>query len=229
MSETIKYYLYNLHRFFVAVLAVGLAVLLSTVVTYAAGVFETVDPLPDGCVRPTPPGKDAPICCLSGFVYLEGEAIENALVTVSDAQGKIGEVYTKRYRGAEPNPYYYFDLTKLTRTITPTDEITIVASYSGIVNQVTNYTVQPGGQSVNFNLYDGQVMPLQNQNIGVSEIGKFPADFCHSLDAAGNLYLWDASRHMQILRSTGVWFDRYKWPQTTGVNPTGCFTSRYCH
>lgn len=219
MSETIKYPLYALHRFFVAALAVGLAVLLSTVVAYAAGVFETVDPLPDGCVRPTPPGEDAPICCLSGFVYLEGAAIENALVTVSDAQGKIGEVYTKRYRGAEPNPYYYFDLTKLDRIITPTDQITIVASYSGIVDQLANYTVQPGGQRVNFNLYDDGTMPLQNQNVGISEIGKFNQVFATSLDAVGNLYLWDGNAHMQILRSTGEWFDQYRWPQTTGIQP----------
>ena len=145
-------------------LAVGLCLfvcfVLSSSLALAMGLLdEAVDPLPQGCIGATPPGDNSPLCCLSGFVYVQGEAVANAEIKILNARGDIVTAHTTSHQGLEHRPYFYFDLPKLnihtlngTRPITPTDVITLQVSYHGVTESVA-YTVQPGGQNLRFNLY----------------------------------------------------------------------------
>ena len=209
--------------------AVSLALVFSTTFVYAVGLFEVVDPLPNGCIRPTPPGEEAPICCLSGFVYVEGQSVKDATITIADAKGVIGTVYTQHYRGTERNPYYYVDLTKLnirslnaTQPITPGNVITLTANYNGITTQPVAYTVQPGGQRFNFNLYNSEVRTLNGQNTGVAEVGKFQSISGVATDSEGNLYLWDSGNYRMLVLQpdgNGQWLDREVWQREPSFLP----------
>ena len=214
----------------VATLAVCLLLILSAQSTYAVSPSDLIDPLPgDGCIRGTPPGEDPPICCLSGFVYAEGQPVKDATITIADAKGVIGTVYTQHYRGTERNPYYYVDLTKLnirslnaTQPITPGNVITLTANYNGITTQPVAYTVQPGGQRFNFNLYNSEVRTLNGQNTGVAEVGKFQSISGVATDSEGNLYLWDSGNYRMLVLQpdgNGQWLDREVWQREPGFLP----------
>ncbi len=212
-------------RLLMTAFTVCVALLFSTTFVYAVGLFEPVDPLPDGCIRPTPPGEEAPLCCLSGFVYEQIQAVNRAKITISDRQGEIGTAYTQYYRGLEPNPYYYVDLTKLTRPITPTDVITLVVSYNGSTTQPVSYTVQKGGQRFDFNFYDTEVRALNGQNAGVAESGQFQNITGVDAGSQGNLYLWDLRNvRMQVLSPDGQWLNRPRWQQETDHLPYRLYT-----
>lgn len=217
-------------KLWVAMLAVCLLLILSTLSTYATSLSDLADPLPgDGCIRGTPPGEEPPICCLSGFVYVEGQPVKDATITIADPQGVIGTVYTQYYRGVERNPYYYLDLTKLnfrsmtaTQPITPGNVITLTANYNGITTQPVTYTVQPGGQRFNFNLYDSEVRTLSGQNTGVAEIGKFQSISGVDIDSEGNLYLWDSGNYRMLVLQpdeNGRWLDSAGWQREPGFLP----------
>ncbi|MEZ4864347.1 MAG: clostripain-related cysteine peptidase [Caldilineaceae bacterium] len=209
------------------VFAVGILVLigfaLSASLALAMGrLDEGVDPLPQGCIHPTPPGEEAPLCCLSGFVYVNGVAVKDAAVTISDAQGEVGTAWTTHYPGQEIRPYYYVDLTKLTRPITPTDVITLQVSYHGISSQLTHYTIQPGGQQFHFNLYQTGALPLANTQPGVADVGKFQEITGVAVDGQGDLYLWDSENfRMMVLRPVGdgTWLERSDWQREIGFQP----------
>jgi hypothetical protein len=185
---------------------------------------DGADPLPQGCIRPTPPGEEPPLCCLSGFVYELEQAVEGAEIRISDARGEIGKVYTQRHKGTESKPYYYVDLTKLqlrspigTRPITPTDVITLVASYNGISTPPLVHTVREGGQNENFNLFDQGARVLNGQNLGVADPGQFQSISEGAADSWGNLYLWDVRNvRMQVLSPDGQWLNRPNWQRETG-------------
>ncbi len=191
--------------------------------------FADAEPLPGGCKTGLPPGRDEPVCCLSGVVEKEGKPVVGAMISIRDAFGEIGKVYTKPSPHPGDPPKYYIDLTKLnirlpgqTRPITPTDVITLVASYSGVIGPKVRYEVQRGGQNLDFNPYDATVLPLQADNPGYAEPGKFQRIGDVTIDAQGNLYLWDIyNSRMQVLRldGTGTWLNLPDWQREIGSQP----------
>jgi len=202
--------------------AVCLALIFSTTFVYAVGLFEVVDPLPNGCIRPTPPGEEAPLCCLSGFVYVNGRKVEDAKVTIADAQGEVGTAWTTHYPGRETEPYYYIDLTRLTRPIAPTNEITLQVSYHGITSSPVRYTVQHDGQQFHFNLYVTDTLPLLTAQPGVAEVGKFQEITGVAVDSQGDLYLWDSENFRMVVLhpvGDGTWLNRSGWQRKIGFQP----------
>ena len=113
----------------------------------------TIDPLPGGCIGNTPAGSDALVCCISGFVFLNGQKISNAQVTIVDKVGTLTQAPTEVHDSAN-GPYYRINLAGLTRPITPTDVITIYATYGSLSSAPVRHTVQRDGQQVNLLLYD---------------------------------------------------------------------------
>lgn len=191
------------------------------------------DPLPGGCIRGTPIGADQPLCCLSGTVYLDGRAVDGAEVVISDSQGEIAHAFTKRYDGLGDSPQYYFDLPSLwvhtlgeSRPITPTDVITLAASYQGITTAPQSYVVQNGGQNFDFNVYSPGALTLTSENPGVADPGTFENIMGADVDSLGNLYLWDAGNfRMQVLSRDGTWVDRPNWQRQIGVSPEQVFSN----
>ena len=212
-----------------ATLAQGSANVAPILTDATAPNFADAKPLPGGCKDGLPPGQDEPVCCLSGTVEKEGKPVVGATISIRDALGEIGKVYTKPSPQPGDPPKYYIDLTKLnirlpgqTRPITPTDVITLVASYSGVTGPKVRYEVQRGGQNLDFNPYDATVLPLQADNPGYAEPGKFQRIGDVTIDAQGNLYLWDIyNGRMQVLRldETGTWLNLPNWQREIGSQP----------
>jgi hypothetical protein len=101
------------------------------------------DPLPPGCIGGTPAGEEAPVCCISGFVFVDGQPVAGAEVTIATAGGEIINVTTELRVGMEPRPFYALDLSRL---VSPTEIITLTAHYGGITSAAVQHVVQPGGQ-----------------------------------------------------------------------------------
>lgn len=188
---------------------------------------DPVAPLPGGCIRGTPAGEPVPLCCMSGIVYLAGRPVSGATVTISDAQGEVASVYTQEHVGTETRPYYYVDLSRLMihdidglREITPTDVITLVATFNGIHTTPMIYSVEPGGQNVNLNLYDSLALSPGDEYSGDSVVGKFQYISGADIDSQGNLFLWDLGNgRMQVVTPDGQWLARPNWQKQFGYLP----------
>jgi len=116
----------------------------------------------NGCIFPTPPGEQEPVCCINGVVFLDGERIEGATITIETADGEIAQQTTntdsnRRLWGA----FYEQDLTSL--GVKPLDTITIQASYGGKEKEI-EYAVQAGGQRVDI------VLPSETTSRGTDYI-----------------------------------------------------------
>lgn len=212
------------HRRFISLVLFSVCFFVfSSSVAWAVGFADgMVDPLGRGCIGGTPPNAEAPLCCLSGFVFVEENAVENALITISDAQGAIGTASTTYYQGDEQRPYYYFDLTNLSRLITPTDVITLSVSYHGVTLAPVRHTVQKGGQNLNFNFYSPDALAFNNEATGVAAPGRFNTIYATSKDSQGNLYLWDyVNFRMQVLQPAGegTWLNLPSWQRSIGTQP----------
>jgi len=198
----------------------------------SAPAFAAAEPLPGGCKDGLPPDQDEPVCCLSGMVETEGTPVVGAAVSIRDAQGEIGKVYTKPSPHRNEPPRYYVDLTQLkirvlgqTRPITPTDVITLVASYNGIVGDPIRHVVQRGGQNLNLNPYNSDVLTLQAENNGTADSGRFQGIGAVDADSLGNLYLWDTRNvRMQVLGVDGQWRKLPAWQRVTGPGEDQVYT-----
>src|SRR5262245_36819936 len=62
---------------------------------------EETFPLPKGCGGVTPPGDPEAACCLSGFVYIDGQIVAGAEVRVQSPHGDQMTLVTQIYSGTE--------------------------------------------------------------------------------------------------------------------------------
>lgn len=164
-----------------------------------------VIPLPDGCIRGTPPGQDAPVCCISGLVIIDGQPISGAVVSIADAQGVLITTTTQVYEGLDSRPQYVIDLSRLIRPVKPTDVITLVARYSGISSPAIQYVVQPGGQNYNLIIYEPNALAVAGQMPGQADFGKFDRVQRATTDSQGNVYVVDwLNTRVQVFRPDGT-------------------------
>src|SRR6185503_1675843 len=98
--------------------------------------------LPGSCIGTVPPGQPAPVCCISGSVFIDGRAVERAKVTITTPHGIIEE--WTRSREDKPLPFYE---TKLP-DVQPGEPVIITAEYGGHSHTI-NHTSLAGGQRVN--------------------------------------------------------------------------------
>jgi len=115
-----------------------------------------------GCTWVTPPGDQEPVCCINGVVFLDGERVEGATITIETDDGELAQQTTnvdsnRRSWGA----FYEQDLTAL--GVKPLDTIIVTASYGG-KEKAISYTVQAGGQRVDI------VLPSKSTSRGTDYI-----------------------------------------------------------
>jgi hypothetical protein len=92
-----------------------------------------------------PIGYANPICCISGYVYLNGQPVAGAEVRIEVA-GRILRTTTKIQPGS-PLPYYTASLDTAPLDAEPGDTIIITAQSSG-QTKTQSFTVAEGGQQV---------------------------------------------------------------------------------
>src|SRR5262245_34326889 len=94
----------------------------------APTVSSALVPLPNSCGGGLPPGEGTPVCCMFGYIFIDGQAVAGARVTISSAHGNV-EVWTD-YSSDSPQPYYRTSLSAAPLSAQANDTITITAEYS---------------------------------------------------------------------------------------------------
>jgi sugar lactone lactonase YvrE len=165
---------------------------------------QQVGPLPRGCIRVTPPGAAEPICCVSGFVFLDGQAVAGAEVHIQSRDGEL-TTFTRVYSGAEAPAHYQVILSGAPLNVREGQPITITASYGGYVRSLI-YVVQQGGQQVDLVLArdqaDGYVFERLIRRF--AEAGEFNAPRGVASDSAGEIYVVDSlNARVQVFSNAG--------------------------
>lgn len=139
--------------FFLHRVVVGLLLLVVSFFSSAApAVAAPPPPLPRTCVGGGTPIV-AEICCLSGYVYLNGQPFAGASLTIL-AHGQRAQIETA-VQDQRPLPYYYLDLS-VADWIKPGDLVTVTAQV-GAITQRKQFIAQPQGQQVDFVMPAGAV------------------------------------------------------------------------
>ena len=172
--------------------------------------------LPKSCGGGLPPGASVPACCMFGYVFIGGRAVEGAHVTISGSRGSV-ETWTERGPDS-PLPYYRTSLSDAPLSAEVGESITIVAEYSTHI-RTTTHKVLSGGQQVDIILprvqtddyvFDRQ---LARQNIA----GVVNHAFDLAVDAAGNFYVTDSGNaRIQVFNKNRQFL--YQWG-TIGNQP----------
>ncbi len=191
-----------------------------------------VDPLPGGCINGTPAGEDPPICCMSGLVFVNGQPVSGAEVSISDAQGVVAQVQTYLHTEADTAPYYQVDLTHLTRPVTVSQEITIVARYSGLESQSLHHTVRRGGQALNLVIYQPGALAAAGGTKGQAPLGRLNRPSAVATDSQGNVYVSDFyNARVQKFSADGTvlsaWGQQGTLPQQFGALANGIAVDQY--
>lgn len=107
----------------------------------------TADLLPGDCIGVTPPGEPETPCCISGYVFIDGQIVAGAEVQIQNAQGDQVTTFTQVYSTSNALAHYRLNLNADPLNVTVGGAITITARYSSHTN-IIPYIVQAGGQHV---------------------------------------------------------------------------------
>jgi DNA-binding beta-propeller fold protein YncE len=181
---------------------------------------QAADPLPGGCGRVTPPGEAGPVCCISGFVYMDGQPIAGAEVQVRNRNGGQVTLVTQLYSDSA-TPYYRLNLTAPPLEVQEGAPITVTARYSGHERSLS-YTVRGGGQQVDVVLArpqrEGYV--FERQIWGQAEPRQFNGPTGLAVDGEGNIYVVDSDNaRVQVFGSD----KQFRWQWGTRGNLPGQF------
>lgn len=166
-------------------------------------------PLPKSCGGGLPPGASVPACCLFGYVFLDGEAVAGAKVTVTNVRGQA-EDWTAAGPDS-PLPYFRLSLSEAPLQVAPGETITIRAEYSGRQRSLT-WVALAGAQQVDLVLLGSSVVDYRfaYQILGKDPPGMttYPHDIAS--DATGNLYVADSGNaRIQVFNSSRQFL--YEW------------------
>src|SRR5690349_13613012 len=110
-----------------------------------AGTSSPFVPLPKSCGGGLPPGASIPTCCMFGYVFIDGQPVAGAKVTITSAHGSVEE-WTD-VGPDSPLPYYRTSLSDPPLSVQAGDTITIQAEYSSHQRTMTHIALG-GGQQV---------------------------------------------------------------------------------
>ncbi len=101
-------------------------------------------PLPGGCGGANPPGAGETVCCMYGYVFVDGQAIVGAKVTISNSNGSV-VVWTETGPDSV-QPYYQLSLSDPPLQARPGETISIVAEYGSQRRSLTHAVLGAGQQ-----------------------------------------------------------------------------------
>ena len=147
-------------------------------------------PLPSSCGRGLPPGTSVPACCIFGYVFIDGQAVAGAKVTITSPHGMI-EAWTG-YSPGNPDPYYRTSLSDAPASVQPGETITIAVAYSQHTRSTT-HVVGRGAQQVDVALSRTRTDDLVFDHFIAKQGARgtviHPQDV--TVDALGNFYVTD--------------------------------------
>lgn len=181
----------------------------------AAADISELQPLPEGCGGVTPPGEQAPSCCISGFVYGDGQPLANAEIRIDASDGSSITTRTHIYSGNETRPYYRLSLNTDSFNSNPGDTITVTARF-GDHERHLSYVVQPDGQQLDLVLASNpQHDYLFQGHIGNTSSLISPRAVAY--DSQDHMYVLDTTTsRVKVFDSTGSLLNEWG---STGTQP----------
>lgn len=163
------------------------------VATPTAELDNAIIGLPGGCVKVTPSGGDIPVCCVSGFVWMDGAPVSGAIVTITAPNGQ-SQVLVTDISPDEAQPYYRTALSSEPLNVQIGQTVTVTASYSSHEQTVT-HMVQPGGQQVDIVLSrnNSQDYMYRDRIWGQTAEGQLLGTHGIAGGSNGSLYVVDSS------------------------------------
>lgn len=167
----------------------------------------TAEPLPSNCRRVTPPGQSEVACCITGYVFFDGQPILGAEVQIVVKSRPHDQVtlITQQGLDGEPSPYYQVNLTAPPLNVDVGDSIIVTARFSGYERSI-EHQVLPGGQQMDIVLphqaagdfaYKGQIWKQGDK-------GKLNRPYGAAVDEDGNIYVVDTNNaRIQVFNPSG--------------------------
>jgi tripartite motif-containing protein 71 len=166
-------------------------------------------PLPKSCGGGLPPGENAPVCCMFGYVFIDGQAVAGAKVTISIGQRSIEE--WSDYGPDSPQPYYRTSLSTAPLSAQAGETITITAEYSSHTHTIT-HTVLGGGQQVDVVLPRNAAFDyvFDRQIWHQAKPGTFNQTASIAVDATNTVYVVDGNNsRVQVFDSSGQFIQQW--------------------
>lgn len=201
---------------------------LAPVAPQAYAETSSVAPLPRRCGRILPPDSGDPACCMFGYVFLDGQPVEGARVTVSIPTSQEPRVVWTELGSDSPQPYYSLDLSAAPLRAIPGSEVTITVEYGGHTHTIT-HEVQTGGQQVDvvipLGATDGYVFDRQFWKQAPAEAFNRPVGI--ATDSSQAIYVVDRDNaRVKVYNADGILLPSRGWGTRGGgpgefVDPTG--------
>lgn len=177
----------------------------------------SIEPLPPGCINGTPVGGEIPVCCINGMVFLNGESVSGAVVTMQSSNGAL-QVITQRHTGDDNRPYYRAPISTAPISATKGSLITVTVEYAGLRKRV-QHTVQDGSQQVDL-LLNPIGLSISPGLVEQPTPGRFNTPLDAAVSSRGNLYVLDRGNlRVQVYQPDGTLLNFPKWQKRFGNEP----------
>ncbi len=160
------------------------------------------------CFYGGPSGTTGTVCCMSGYVILDGNAVAGAKITITSPHGSV-VTWSVNVPGSAP--FYSISLNNAPLNAQVGDSITITVEYSGHSRAMT-YNVASGEQQVDVVLPRNQDDDYQytRQIWGQADPGDFNTPSGVALDKAGRVYVVDMNNErIQVFTSNGQFLQQW--------------------
>lgn len=166
-------------------------------------------PLPKSCGGGLPPGTSIPTCCMFGYVFIDGQPVAGAKVTITSNHGSI-EVWTDTAPDS-PLPYYRTSLSDAPLSVQAGETITIQVQYGSHQRTIT-HTALGGGQQVDVVLPRSAPLDyvFDRQLWGQAASGTFNQPGNIAVDATNTVYIVDRNNsRVQVFNSSGQFLQQW--------------------
>ncbi|NNJ11188.1 PKD domain-containing protein [Chloroflexales bacterium ZM16-3] len=181
----------------------------------AAAPVDALAPLPKGCGGGLPPNADAPVCCMFGYVFMDGQPVSDAYVLVY-VPGTDRSVGAWTALGPDSDqPYFRLSLSGAPLSLQPGEVVKIDAYYASHA-VTTSYTVIGGGQEVDL------VITPNSSTDGIDYVPErqvyaqdAPGDFNMNLgdlaiDGSNTVYVTDwGNQRVQVFNRDGTFLRQW--------------------